>query len=219
MLRRIRLLPVLGALILTAVFWAGFMFARHPVRPVPVCVDSSSAAYTGSSSHCTASYLIGRDPYCLLDPTCASPFLSPHWQTAWNRQLPSFQGAAWVPNYSGPRNTYRMFAIPNYALFVTCLLLLGYAIYRLGKRNGDLAVLAVIVLLTWYGLEVLRWTYTFWDLGDWYGAGASVFDWASYAYLLATIAPLMVGIRLLLTYRGHADLASRRLSSRHARHS
>lgn len=154
----------------TFVLWVGLVVARGVLR-LP---DTSSPA-------APAAYFI-RDPYCIVDPTCVSPFFSPSKASTSDTH---WQGFGWMPadydtaqiNSSG----LEYLSPINYLAFWLLMVLLSLgtrAIRNARRRSG-----AEVALFTWACLNVIPWFGAANPLGPMEGYG-----WVCYAAGALTLA-------------------------------
>lgn len=85
-----------------------------------------------------------HNPYCIVDPTCRTPFT--HFYSA---------HAGFAGNDYVGMNHYSGLAIANYAFFLGAMTLLLVLARRLTSANRRL--LATVAVVTWCFLEPLRW--------------------------------------------------------------
>ncbi len=126
---------------MTAIIWMGFQVARR-----------NAQAPCDMSSRCTVflDYL-GRDPYCVVDPTCVSPFYNPDWESG----APHWQGFAWLDDrLLSDGNGFDMLAPFNYILFMLLAQALTVIFVR---RGGKYRAVAMLAILLWCLLEIVRW--------------------------------------------------------------
>ena len=174
---------LLGMLVALLVWLLVILGTGVIYRPDPACAVSS----------CSAASLIGRNPYCLIDPTCASPFLKEGYDTK-ARFVASWQGAAWLANFGdptwivGPDNLVETFSILNFVLFVAVYVA---ALAVVAALKGDtIRQLAATFCVTWYLLEVARWFGTYLALSNRYGF-STFSDLLTYAVIAGVLIPVV----------------------------
>ena len=108
---------------------------------------------------CTPKVLISNDPYCLVDPVCVSPI----YRGDSGANVPEWQGSETYLNDPtlGSHNSYRAFALLNWALFN---LLVGAALAATLVAPSHMGPTIWAGVITWYVLEWLRWSHTVWVL-------------------------------------------------------
>lgn len=141
---------------------------------------------------CTNWSLIKAQPYCLLDPTCASPLVRNDYTAAQQAKL--WSGMAWFAALDnagfviGPTNPLTSFSFPNFSLFAAALT----AIWSFGRRLVAPPSTETLrnALSIFYVLEVSRWLFIYFRYIG--GTDLTVFvDPATYLVLGPTaLAPL-----------------------------
>jgi hypothetical protein len=179
-------LSLLAALT-TSVVWLAFMLGSGVVyRPDPDCAAAS----------CSGGALIARNPYCLIDPTCASPMLKAGYDQQ-HRFVGRWQGLAWVANFGdptwivAPQNLTETFSIPNFMLFAALYTIAITVLNRL--RRPAVRQFSIACCMTWYGLEVARWFGTYRVLSDQYGMSTYA-EPLTYAVAVGALLPLVVTV-------------------------
>ncbi len=132
------------------VLWLGFTLVRENGRLYCDIVRP----YT----ECTVGRVIRRDPYCLVDPTCVSPFFN---DTPRSDGSPyPWQGFSILNDpLLVTSDPIAMLALPNYGLFTLLYLLTLAAIVRV-TQPGNWRRMLIVALLAWCILEVIRWLYS-----------------------------------------------------------
>lgn len=142
----VRFVPYLLVVALTACLWIGSFYLRD--RMLAPCTDAGQCTtFVDYSMH---------DPFCILEPTCVSPFYNPSWSGG----APHWQGLRWIDDsllISGSGLT--MLAIPNlilFALLATAAIVVATLRVDAGRRRN----LAITAISTWCILEVAGWIAT-----------------------------------------------------------
>jgi hypothetical protein len=136
-----------------ALGWFAFAHFRSAATVAPNCVVGGAS----EPPVCTPDWIIGRDPYCVVDPTCVSPF----YQRSRDDLFPHWQGEAtslWDPSLGGHEG-YESIAVVNFGLFVLAVIVM-VALLRFVRT--DVRFIAMLALLVWCLLEWARWSYAIW---------------------------------------------------------
>jgi hypothetical protein len=155
-------------------------------RPDPRC----------SAQGCSARFLIAHNPYCLIDPTCASPLLRTGY-TSGHHFAAYWQGMAWLANFGdptwdvGPDNPIQTFSVLNFVLFVLVYAVLIILAARQANRRRQDAIVSFSSI--WYILEVLRWFFIYSQFVDKNGS-ATFHSGLTYVVALSVLGPLVVGV-------------------------
>jgi hypothetical protein len=177
------------ALILTLVLalWFGSLYIRN--RMLAPCSDPGRCtAFVDYSLH---------DPFCLIDPTCVSPFYNPAWSGG---VAPHWQGLQWVTDpllISG--NAVTMLAVPNYIVFMALASLLIVIVAR-HVNAGRAQKEALTIVLAWSTLEI----------GSWFFRAAALDPGQGASFVLTSSVLLLASMFLL----GSAVNVSLRLAKR-----
>lgn len=101
----------------------------------------------------TAIQYFEHDPYCVIDPVCASPF----YEDDWSGMAPRWQGLAWLQDeLLIKEHGLEALAVPNYVLFMlfSCLAVAAVA-WKVSRPHARTILLTAI--FSWVVLEILRW--------------------------------------------------------------
>ncbi len=140
---------------------------------------------------CSIEAIYSRDPYCVVDPTCVSPYFSTTRHGA--PDVPDWQGMntifdAMLVDY----NPIRMLAPPNYLLFVGLCIAALYSASRC-IRDRVRAQQVIAAIATFCALEFLRWTFIAWaTAGRTHESFLS--DPTTYVILDAAALPLVLAV-------------------------
>lgn len=174
-------IPLVVTVLLTIGLWAGFMTARHSggLKTTYCGVDALSAG-----PDCTPSYLIRRDPYCIVDPVCVSPSFD---ESAYLYG----QGIAIVGDPAMVTSPIRMLAIPNLCFFLTAFSAIAWLTLLIPAKT-QACRLIVTAILAWYTLEVCRWFEALWRFSSLAGGGNFLLQPLNYCIFLLLLMPCLV---------------------------
>jgi hypothetical protein len=165
----------------TFLCWSAFYHLRPPV--IKQCVVAESL----SRPECTPGLIMSRDPYCVIDPVCVSPF----YRASERNIAPRWQGAATnlLDPSLGGHDGYQAFALVNFGLFVLLAVSVAYLL-KLGRARYFHWV--AFGLSVWVLLEWLRWTFLTWKLTREFTAENPLGLSTGYVGLVVTAIPLVV---------------------------
>jgi hypothetical protein len=156
------------------------------------------------NTRCTGTALIRTQPYCFLDPTCATPNLTGccHYSSVDGWSYIHWHGFAIRGDPESLNgNLMQLLAIPNFCLFVLsslgCLWLGLVLLRQPGWRRAWFAAVA-----TWYTLEVFRWCWAVLRLSQHTVGSMFLIEPFTYLVVLALLLPMLtVSIIVLPTLR------------------
>jgi hypothetical protein len=176
---------------MTVILWVVLVSCRHGV-------DARVSCGSTALPECHLSRIYGRDPYCLVDPVCVSPFFTlAGGPRGSGSGVPAWQG---IYVLSDPLlvdyDPLLMVALPNFVVFALLWAVALYAIHQI-RSPGVRSYLALSLCL-FYALEGTRWMFTLVRLSQQTSYTSTASSAATYAVATLFATPLIAGV---LIYR------------------
>jgi hypothetical protein len=173
------------------VLWFSFTVGRY----------STYSSCDGSPAACAADHALKRDPYCLFDPVCLSPFFvdggvgsAPlRWQGT------AYLGDPLLITY----NPVELLSLPNYALFMSVYVGALLGIVR-GVHAWRVRRTLIVAVATVAVLEAARWCFLIYSLSVMTQYTWFMNDPRTFLVLAALLAPMALATRAAWKYRAAA---------------
>jgi hypothetical protein len=114
--------------------------------------EDALAAPCATSCHSFGAYE-AHDPFCIVDPTCVSPFYRQATEATHYWQGPLALNSALMYGKG-----FRELALPNYAAFLVLGMSLAGWSQSLLRRHRTLRTLAIVSICSWSVFEIAGWS-------------------------------------------------------------
>ena len=126
--------------VLTFALWLAFVLVQGKLTDP--CMEGSCHSFAAYERH---------DPFCIIDPTCVSPFYRDTLPT-----IPHWEGVIVFDGLSGWGNGRHVLALPNYIAFILVGAGLVIAVVRYIRRPS-VRRLALFAIYAWCTYTVMGW--------------------------------------------------------------
>jgi hypothetical protein len=176
------ILTNLSVILLSFMLWLALAVTRTTLQGSCVIRDS-----------CTFVEIVGRDPYCLLDPVCIAPLCVPPASGE-----PTWQGTYLVADpllLTG--NPLRTLALPNFLAFSAVMSLAVAVITNLVRRR-EVRRKIIVAFTVFWALEIIRWLVTVWMVATVTPGNVFFRDPLTYVGVTILVLPMVVAVSVAL---------------------